>query len=205
MTREERLVDHVSSLVERRSSRRGFLVQTAIVGAAFVVAPLRFLLRPQSALAAIVRPSDCAGGLCADGFTEFCCAISGGRNTCPPGGFVAGWWKCTDYRGHRLCGDQGVRYYLDCNRLPGAPLPGGCQCANGDCGNRHTGCNLFRYGQCNTDIPELTEIVCRVVICEHPASIAEFHCNSTYKEDNRTCSHESPCLPAAAPTQEFTW
>lgn len=205
MTRAPRLLDMVSSLVERRTSRRGFLVRTAVVGSAFAVAPLRFVLRPQTAMAAIVRPGDCAGGLCADGFTEFCCAINGGSNTCPPGAYIGGWWKCSDYRGRRLCGEQGVRYYLDCNRLPGGPLPGSCHCANGDCRNRHTGCNLFRYGQCNTDIPELTEILCRVVICEHPSSVAEFHCNSSYKEDNRTCTHESPCLPAAAPTQTFTW
>ncbi len=205
MRRATSLVEDAAGLLERRSSRRGFLVRTAVVGSALAVAPLRFLLRPQSALAAIVHPSACAGGLCTDGFTEFCCTINEGRNTCPPYAFVGGWWKCTDYRGNRLCGDSGIRYYVDCNRLPGRGMPGGCQCAGADCGNRRVGCNVFRYGQCNTDIPEVTEVVCRVVVCDHPASIADFHCNSTYKQDNRTCGHEAGCLPPAAETEGFTW
>ncbi len=198
------VVDHLARVVERRSSRRGFLVRTAVVGSALTVAPLRFLLRPQTALATIVRPGHCAGGLCSDGWTEFCCAINDGKNMCPPYSFVGGWWKCTDYRGHRLCAEEGVRYYIDCNRTPGHTLPGGCHCANGDCANRHVGCNVFRYGQCNTQIGALTEVVCRVVVCEHPAKIPEFNCNATYKEDNRTCGHEAPCL-AAAETERFAW
>jgi hypothetical protein len=205
VSREARIAEGVASLLEDRVSRRGFLVRTAIVGCAFAVAPLRYLLNPQSAWATIVRPSHCKTGLCTDGWTEFCCTINNGVNACPPYAFVGGWWKCTDYRGHRLCGDDGVRYYLDCNRLPREQIPGGCHCANGDCANRHVGCTSFRYGQCNTDIAELTEIVCRVVVCEHPASIPDFHCNSTYKENDLTCSHESPCLPVAAPTRGFGW
>lgn len=185
-------------------SRRSFLVRVALVGSALAVAPLRFLLRPQTALAAIVRPSECLGGACSSGWTEFCCSLDGGRNTCPPYAYVAGWWKCTDYRGHRLCADEGVRYYLDCNRRPGSAVPNGCHCAGGDCGGRRVGCNVFRYGQCNTHVALDTEVVCRVVVCEHPASIPELNCNATYKEDDRTCSHEAPCLPRRE-TQRFAW
>lgn len=197
------VLDSVSALLEARSSRRGFLVRTATVGSALAVAPLRFLLRPQTALAAIVRPSQCSGGLCSDGWTEFCCTINDGVNMCPSYTFVGGWWKCTDYRGKQLCADTGVRYYIDCNRLPGDAIPGGCRCATGDCGRFRVGCNVFRYGQCNMQIPELTEVVCRVIVCEHPASVASFNCNATYKQDNRTCRHEAPCL--GGPTQEFVW
>jgi hypothetical protein len=199
-----RLLRHAGELLEQRTSRSGFLVRTAVVGSALLVAPVRFLLRPQSALAAIVRPRDCAGGLCNDGWTDFCCTIDDGINACPPYAFVGGWWKCTDYRGRRLCADEGVRYYLDCNRLPGHAIPGGCRCAAGDCGRYRVGCNVFRYGQCNTQIPALTEVVCRVVVCEHPASIADFNCTGTYKQDNRTCAHEAPCL-AGGREREFTW
>ena len=198
-----RALQGLSALLEARSSRRGFLVRTATVGSALVVAPLRFLLRPQSALAAIVRPSHCLGGRCSDGWTEFCCTINDGVNMCPSYTFVGGWWKCTDYRGKQLCADTGVRYYIDCNRLPGRAVPGGCHCANGDCDRFRIGCNVFRYGQCNTQIPEVTEVVCRVIVCEHPASIAEFNCDTTYKQDNRTCGHEAPCLGGAG--QEFAW
>ena len=198
-----RLVESLSTRLEARTSRPGFLVRTAIVGSALAVAPLRYLLRPQTALAAIIRPAHCLAGRCADGWTEFCCTISGGLNTCPPYAFVGGWWKCTDYRGRQLCSDTGVRYYLDCNRLPGHEIPGGCHCANGDCDRFRVGCNIFRYGQCNTQIAALTEVVCRVVVCEHPASVAEFNCGTTYKQDNLTCPHEAPCLGGVS--QEFGW
>jgi hypothetical protein len=158
-----------------------------------------------SALAAIVRPGDCAGGRCADGWTEFCCTINEGHNACPPYSFIGGWWKCTDYRGRKLCDKEGVRYYLDCNRVPGLNVPGGCHCANGDCDRYRVGCNVFRYGQCNTQIREVTEVVCRLVVCEHPATIPSLNCNSTYKQNNLVCSQEAPCLTSAAQQQEFSW
>jgi hypothetical protein len=178
-------------------------VRVAIGGSALAVAPLRYLLRPGSAEAVITCRNCRPGARCCDGWTEFCCTINEGVNMCPSYTFVGGWWKCTDYRGRQLCADTGVRYYIDCNRLPGHAIPGGCHCANGDCDRFRVGCNVFRYGQCNTQIAALTEVVCRVIVCEHPASIAGFNCNSTYKQDNRTCGHEAPCL--GAPAQEFTW
>ena len=175
------------------------------MGSALAVAPLRYLLEPVSALAAIVRPGDCGGGRCADGWTEFCCTINEGVNACPPYSFVGGWWKCTDYRGRRLCDKEGIRYYLDCNRLPGQHVPGGCHCATGDCDRYRVGCNVFRYGQCNTQIREVTEVVCRLVVCQHPAKIPSLNCNSTYKQDDCTCGHEAPCLTSAAQQREFSW
>ena len=199
------LVTSSARALAGRTSRRGFLIRAATVGSALAVAPLRFLLEPVSALAAIVRPGDCGGGRCATGWTEFCCTIDQGQNLCPPYSFVGGWWKCTDYRGRRLCNEQGVRYYLDCNRLPGHHVPGGCHCAKGECDRFRVGCNVFRYGQCNTHIGEVTEVVCRVVVCKHPSTIPGLNCNSTYKQDNRTCAHEAPCLTAAGAGQEFSW
>jgi len=199
-----RLLERVCESLERRTSRRGFLVRTAVVGSALTVAPLRYLLRPQSAYAAIVRPGDCIGGGCTDGWTDFCCTINGGENLCPPYSFVGGWWKCTDYGGHRLCDREGVRYYIDCNRLPGHEIPGGCRCANGSCEHRRVGCNVFRYGQCNTQISAVTEVVCRVVVCEHPATVSAFNCNRTYKQNDLTCGHETDCLPTRE-AERFAW
>ncbi len=46
----DRLVSVASRLLERRTSRRGVLIRVAIGGSALAVAPLRYLLRPQSAL-----------------------------------------------------------------------------------------------------------------------------------------------------------
>src|SRR6516225_6101634 len=89
-----RLADAAGSLLERRTSRRGFLARAALAGSAMVVAPLRYLLRPVSAWA-VIGPGSCGSGLCTDGYTAFCCEINQGKNVCPPGTFIAGWWMCT--------------------------------------------------------------------------------------------------------------
>ncbi len=127
-----RLVDASAHALEARFSRRSALTRMAVAGSALTVAPLRYLLYPGTALGVVV-PGKCRSGLCADGYTSFCCEINQGLNTCPPGTFVGGWWLCTDYRGHQLCQGAGVRYYIDCNALPGHPFPGGCRCTDGSC------------------------------------------------------------------------
>ncbi|MBV8952520.1 MAG: twin-arginine translocation signal domain-containing protein [Solirubrobacterales bacterium] len=197
MSLSERLATAVGSLLERRISRRSALTRAAVAGSAFAVAPSRYLFRPGTAWA-VIRPRDCDSGLCRDGYTAFCCEIEGGSNACPSGTYVAGWWKCSHYRGSGLCHGEGVRYYLDCNRTPDYAFPGGCQCANGDCAQRRVDCNRFRYGQCNTHIRGTTEVVCRLVICQHPATVDGMNCNATAKTDDRTCSHEALCLEGLA-------
>lgn len=194
----ERLARALGGLIERRTSRRGLLARSAVAGAALAVAPLRYLVRPGTAWA-VLRSGDCPGNSrCNDGYSAFCCEIEHGHNRCPTGTYVAGWWKCTDYRGGGLCHDAGVRYYLDCNRVPGVGFPGGCQCANGSCNERVIDCNLFRYGQCNTDVAATTEVVCRLVICQNPATVAGLNCNGTVMIDNAVCGHEASCLDGLA-------
>lgn len=197
MSVAERFATRLGSLLERRISRRSALARATLAGSALAVAPVRYLIRPGTA-EAVIHPNKCHSGACTDGYTAFCCEIEHGRNTCPTGSYVAGWWKCTDYRGARLCSDEGVRYYLDCNRIPGYAYRKGCHCARGDCGYRRVDCNHFRYGQCNAQVPATTEVVCRLVICQHPATSAELSCNDTPKTDNRTCSHEADCLQGLA-------
>ncbi len=197
MTLSERLVRSAGTLLERRLSRRGALARVAVAGSAFAVAPLRYLVRPGDAWA-VVAPGDCASGLCTDGYTAFCCELEQGRNTCPQGTYIAGWWKCTDYRGTGLCHEEGARYYLDCNRIPGHHFPGGCHCAQGDCGRRRVDCNHFRYGQCNPQVHGTTEVVCRLVICQQPATVDGLSCNPTEKVDDNTCGHEAGCLEGLA-------
>ena len=193
----EHLVTTSAFFLERRFSRRTLLLRVALAGSALSVAPLRYLLYPGSALAAI-SPGSCADGLCTDGYTAFCCEINDGLNTCPAGTFPGGWWMCTDYAGHRLCSDQGVRYYVDCNRLPGHRIPGGCHCANDSCAHRRVACNVFRYGQCNTQIAGITEVVCRMVVCKNPSSIRGLNCSSSVAVDDAVCGHEAPCLEPPA-------
>jgi len=193
-----RITNALGALLERRTSRRGVLARAAVAGSAFAVAPLRYLIRPETAWA-VILPADCPpNAKCNDGYSAFCCEIERGANTCPENTYIAGWWKCTDYQGSGLCHAQGYRYYLDCNRVPGRDFPGRCQCANGDCNRRRIDCNRFRYGQCNTQVPGETEVVCRLVICQHPGQVPALGCNATEMVDNRTCAHEAGCLEGLA-------
>ncbi|MGZ4312401.1 MAG: MauE/DoxX family redox-associated membrane protein [Solirubrobacteraceae bacterium] len=192
-----RLVDSSARLLEARFSRRSALTRIAVAGSALAVAPVRYLLYPCTALGVVV-PGRCRDGLCTDGYTAFCCEINQGLNTCPAGTFVGGWWMCTDYRGHQLCHGAGTRYYIDCNNLPRQPFPGGCRCANDDCSHRRQACNVFRYGQCNTQIKGTTTVVCRVVTCEKPSRIPGLNCNSTLMIDDAVCGHEAGCLEPMA-------
>jgi hypothetical protein len=192
-----RLVDGSAHVLEARFSRRTALSRIAVAGSALAVAPVRYLLYPGTALGVVV-PGSCKDGLCTDGYTAFCCEINQGLNTCPAGTFVGGWWMCTDYRGHQLCHGSGVRYYIDCNNLPGRPFPGGCRCAHDDCSRRRQACNVFRYGQCNTQIKGTTTVVCRVVTCETPSRIDGLNCNATLMIDDAVCGHEAGCLEPMA-------
>ena len=156
------------------------------------MAPIRYLTRPVSAIT-LITCSDCSGSdSCCDGWTAFCCTLWG-SNSCPDDTFMAGWWKCTNDTGSQLCASVNVRYYIDCNRTPTSVCQGGCHCAKDNCANRSTCCNWFRYGQCNTDVLGTTEVVCRMITCSNPSALF-VNCNSTYFEDNLTCSHEAPCL-----------
>ena len=88
------LVDRVAKVLASHTDRRGFLRRSAIVGSAIAVNPVTYALRPVSAYAAACQcrgPSAC-GSACCDGYTEFCCTLTG-VNTCPAGTFFGGWWK----------------------------------------------------------------------------------------------------------------
>ena len=147
------VVERLGGLLERRTSRRGALAKAAVAGSAFAVAPVRYLIRPGTAWA-VLRPEQCAqGSKCRDGYTAFCCEIESGNNACPANTYIAGWWKCTSYRGHGLCHEEGVRYYIDCNRIPGTVFPGGCQCAHGDCGTARSTAISFVTGSATPRSP----------------------------------------------------
>ena len=192
------LADQLVRLSARQMGRRGFLGKSAVVGSAMVVAPRDLVLRPQTAYAAI-----CGKSLCSTGYTEFCCTITG-VNACPPGTVTGGWWKVD---GSQFCGG-GARYYLDCNAqcgtcgcggrgLCGGECSGtGCGCANGDCNNWRSGCNKFRYGQCNQDIPCLVPIVCRVGTCT-PPWLFDPSCGTTSRTDENTRNHTRPCAESS--------
>ena len=192
------MMSKATGLLERRASRRGFLMGSAMAGSALAVAGIEFATRPETAYAAI---TGCApGALCTDGYTEFCCAINNGVNNCPPGSFAGGWWRA-DFSS--FC--NGTRYYIDCmQNCCGLGIGGGfcascteCQCAAG-CNTRRVYCNYFRYGQCHTEIANSGPIACRVVTCVPPYTVAEYACSTTPAVDNSTAEHAGNCAPTFA-------
>ena len=200
------LVKRVSRIVDRHASRRGFLRTSAMTATAMAVAPVVFATRPTSAEAAIVTclGHRCSpGAACCDGWTEFCCRVTG-ENTCPPGTVVAGWWKVDD---SEFCtiDEPRPRYYIDCNLAcdPGCGCGSSgmcskgctsarCSCADG-CDTRRVDCARFRYGQCNQDVC-VGRIKCRVVTCV-PPWIWDPSCRSApVLSDEETRGHDRPCL-----------
>ena len=202
-TFSERAVTTIANLLAGRSlSRRRFLSRTAVVGSALAVSPIDYVLRPLPAYGLV---TDCgSANQCGDGWTAFCATISKGANTCPPGSYVAGWWKvdstsfCPDENGR-----PGTRYYIDCNRLPGASCS--AHCSDDPCDGRAVCRNNFRYGQCNQQIRGVTQVVCRVVTCAPPWE-HDPTCSTTVRTDNNTESHNSPYLaPRNASRIRLRW
>jgi hypothetical protein len=171
------------------------LVRSAVVGSALATNPVDFTLKPISAFAATCqcRGQNCScGTACCDGYTEFCCTLTG-DNKCPGGTIPAGWWRA---EGSGLCGGAS-RFYMDCNQLLSEPSCG-CQCAGDDCGNRVTCCVHFRYGQCHQEISQVGAIVCRVITCTPPWEL-DSTCTTTDAVDNATAFHDAPCLHTPPP------
>ena len=180
-----RVVDRLGrALAGKGLSRRRFLGRVAVVGSAMALDPIRYTLKPGSAYAQVCG----SAASCSSGWTAFCCTINDGANTCPPGSYAAGWWRIDD---SPFCMGR-ARYVIDCNRSPSASCT--CRCADGACDKRRVCCNNFRYGQCNTQVAGVTEVVCRVVTCMAPWEF-DASCNRTVRVDNRTRSHNATCLP----------
>jgi len=196
------MVRRASSFLAARSSRRGFLVGAAVTGSALAASGVKFATQPGSAYAAI---TDCPPtSLCNDGYTEFCCTINQGQNTCPPGSFAGGWWRA-DFSS--FC--NGTRYYIDCMQDCCGPRRGdgfcsgciACQCGAG-CDTRKVYCNYFRYGQCHQEIAESGPIACRVVTCTPPYA-TDPSCSPVSAVDNSTAEHTAACLTPRLPPAEF--
>ncbi|HEY2430331.1 MAG TPA: hypothetical protein VGI06_15430 [Acidimicrobiales bacterium] len=195
------LIDSIAGALERRTDRRGFLVRAAVVGSALAVDPVDYVLHPGTAYGAVCRCGNAAcgcGAACCDGYTEFCCTLTG-SNACPPGTFAGGWWRAD---GSAYC--KGPRYYIDCHgECPTQQGPGfcaaedglSCGCAAGDCSNRQAGCVTFRYGQCHQEIATAGRIACRVVTCT-PAYLLDNSCTTTVMVDNLTANQNRACLQA---------
>jgi hypothetical protein len=196
------VTEKLGNFLMARTSRRSFLSTATMTATALSVVPVDFLLRPGSAYAAVCQcvpgqACDCSS-FCCDGYTQFCCTINNGANACPPGTFAGGWWKAD---GSVYC--AGARYYIDCmGECQGCGCGGGsfcpscdglvCECALGNCGNRHVGCAEFRYGQCHQEIACSGRIACRVVSCT-PPWLLDPTCSAVAQTDDSTANHFAPC------------
>jgi hypothetical protein len=194
------LVNKAAGVLEKTSSRRGFLIGSAMAGSAVAVAGCAPVTMPGSTYNHI---TDCSGSLCNDGYTEFCCTINNGVNACPDGSFAGGWWRA-DYS--TFC--NGTRYYIDCMQNCCGPNLGNgfcagcteCRCAGG-CDTRRVYCNYFRYGQCHQEIGITGPIACRVVTCTPPYQDASLACTTVLAVDNGTAEHAPAhnCAPTTLP------
>ncbi len=181
----QRTVDALTDRLSRKKmGRRSFLTRAALVGSALAVDPLGFVLRPQSAWAAVCGDAN----ECDEGWSAFCATINDGANTCPSGSYPAGWWKIDNTT---FCSGR-ARYIVDCNVRPGTSMT--CRCAQGECDRRRVACNNFRYGQCNTQVAGTTPVVCRIVLCTPPWEWG--NCNRTSLTSNQTRTHWSARLPS---------
>jgi hypothetical protein len=193
----DKLIRATTGFLERRTNRRGFLVRATAVGTALAVAPVRYLLEPEEAMA-IVTPfnGQCGSNqLCRKSqYTEFCCSIGDwGKNKCPSYAFKAGWWKCNGYNGVALCKKEGHRYYIDCNLKPNHSCT--CKCTRNKCRYRRTCCNHVRYPGCNHHIqPSDVRVVCRIVKCRNPGHVYPGQCSvHGGARDDHSCCHEAAC------------
>ncbi len=157
------------------------------MGSALATGGFGYILRPGTAYASVCGD----GASCTSGWTAFCCTVHG-SNTCPPGSFPGGWWKID---ASPFCSGN-ARYIVDCNAT--CPTRCTCTCATGTCDERRVCCNQFRYGQCNTGIACAGPVVCRVALCT-PPWVWDPACTTTSRTDNRTLTHNAPCLIAAPP------
>jgi hypothetical protein len=202
------IVGRLSAVLERKMSRRNFVLRSAFAGSALSVGKAGFVLRPQTpyeelCISPYCGSSNCAcSDTCCVGFTEFCCMLDGGYNSCPEGTVMGGWWLAD---GSKYC--KGPRYYMDCNAACACETGCGsgypfcdtgcdglhCECFDGKCSNYLTGCFQFRYGQCNQDVGCIGRIKCRVVTCVAPWEIDDT-CSKTLAVDDGTANQNSACL-----------
>jgi hypothetical protein len=183
-----------NALAGEGSTRRSFLIRMTVFGSALAVAPIRYLLRPGVAWAAnCPQPGGCTSGACTDGYSTFCCTLTGSNN-CPSGTHPGGWWYACI--GSSYCANN-RRYYIDC--MGNCPTDcSQCHCANGSCGNRRVCCNNG-YTQCGGS--STARLRCRIVRCVNPCTIWS-SCSCSGGTDQRTCTQGATCVshPSSCPS-----
>ena len=191
------LVQRATSFLEARSSRRGFLVGTAVTGSAFAVAGVRFATRTRYCLCPGHR-RQLPAGIPLPRRIHRVLLFHQQRCQRVPTRLVRGWvvarrlleflqWDSVLHRLHAglLWADvQSGRPHV----VRGCVA---CQCGP-SCNNRKVYCNYFRYGQCHQEIPVSGPIACRVVTCV-PPYVSDLSCTPASAVDNETAEHNTAC------------
>lgn len=175
-----------SRLAGSGMSRRGFLGRFGAAAAAAVAAPGALLLDPNLAeAAACPQPDGCTSGVYTDGYSAFCCTLTGSNN-CPAGTSPGGWWyACVPTS---MC-TAGRRYYIDC--MGNCPSDcSGCTCYNNQCNARRVCCNT---GYTNCGGSASAKLRCRLVRCSHPCNLWA-SCSCSGGKDQVTCNHGGSCI-----------
>lgn len=151
MPGEERVVKAAMTVLERRTSRRGLLIRFAVGASAMAVAPIRYLVRPESAWAYISCSNCSPSSLCCTATTScFCCSITGGTNDCPSGSQRCGWWYCSA---------NGITYIDCCSNCSVA------FCCGASCGNRQGCRNPREYTNCGCNQSPCTCVTQNTIHC----------------------------------------
>lgn len=185
----QRVSDKAAASLAGGGTRRRFLLRVAAVGSAFAVSPVRYLISPDVARAAnCPAPGGCTSGHCTDGYSAFCCGITG-HNYCPTGTWAGGWWWAAVPTSH--C-SRGKRYYIDCiGNCPGDCS--GCRCRDNNCSNWRVCCN---HGYTNCGGSASARLRCRIVRCNNPCTL-DGSCTCTGPQAQGTCRHGASCSHSA--------
>jgi len=157
-TFSETIVSRAAGAFSTRTSRRSFLLRISLIGSALAVAPVRFLMRPESAWGVVTRAltCDCPPGsgctcgsstCCDDQTSTFCCSLGYTNGPACPVGHACGYWYCSS-TGY---------FYLDCCSSDCGSI--GCKCAGGNCGNRKECCYDVEWTNCDQTTGK---IICRI-------------------------------------------
>ena len=149
MPGEQKLVSTAMTVLEHRTSRRGLLARIAIGASAMAVAPIRFLVRPESAWAITCSSCSPSSTCCSQTTSCFCCTITGSNN-CPTNTHRCGWW---------FCSGNGITY-IDCCGNCGSAF-----CCSGSCGNRQGCRNGREYTNCGCAMSSCSCVTQNVIHC----------------------------------------
>ena len=198
MSVAEKVVGVVSSGLSSRSSRRGFLFRSTLVGSALALNPWRFLLRPGHRVRGVVR----TGRELLVGLDRLLLLDQRGQQLVSPrkhpGRLVedrpVGLLRRRRALHHRLQRDlrhraaaaaaASARRVVTTAAAIAAPdrATSACVC-----------CNQFRYGQCHQELACVGPVVCRVASCRPPWEV-DPTCTTASATANETALHTAPCL-----------